>query len=68
MPMTETKAIIAIVAGCAAIYFGFTVKQFYTAPSGRWPVARRKGRLLFVFGGALFLFVGFKYFFCDIFF
>jgi hypothetical protein len=67
--MTETKAILCIVMGCAAIYFGFTSKQFYAATGGSRfgpPVARWKGRLAFVAGGVMFLFVGFKYFFYDV--
>jgi len=66
--MNETKAIIAIIAGCAAIYFGFTIKQFYVANAGNRfgpPVARWKGRLWFVVGGAVFLLLGLKYFFFD---
>jgi hypothetical protein len=64
--MTETKAILCIVAGSAAIFAGFTVKQFYVANAGTRlgpPVARWKGRLFFVVGGAVSLFVGLKYFF-----
>jgi hypothetical protein len=72
MPMTETKAIFSIVVGCAAIYFGFTVKQFYAARgmygggSGP-PIARWKGRLLFVVVGIGFLLIGLSYFFYDVF-
>jgi hypothetical protein len=29
--MNEIKAILAIAAGCAMIFFGFTIKQFYVA-------------------------------------
>jgi hypothetical protein len=64
--MNETKAILCILAGSAAIFAGFTIKQFYVANAGTRlgpPVARWKGRLLFVIGGAVSLFVGFKYFF-----
>jgi hypothetical protein len=41
--VTETKAIIAIIAGCAVIYLGFTSKPFYVANAGTRfgpPVAR----------------------------
>lgn len=64
--MNETKAILLIIAGCAVIYLGFTSKQFYVANAGTRlgpPVARWKGRLFFVVGGAVSLFVGLKYFF-----
>jgi hypothetical protein len=66
--VNETKAIIAIIAGCTAIYLGFTSKQFYVANTGTRPgppVARWKGRLWFVIGGAAFLLFGLKYFFLD---
>jgi hypothetical protein len=70
-PMTETKAIIAIIAGCGMIYFGVTMKQFYAAKglygavlSDR-KVARWKGRLLFLVVGAVLLFVGIKDLFFD---
>jgi hypothetical protein len=69
--MNETKAIIAIIVGSAAIVFGFTIKQFYAAKgiygavgSDR-KVARWKGRLMFVVGGTVFLLLGLKYFFFD---
>ena len=68
--MNETKAIIGIVVGCAAIFAGFTIKQFYVGnilavlgSSSCRPVARWKGRLLFVVVGAAFLFFGLAYFF-----
>jgi hypothetical protein len=69
--MNEIKAILATVAGCAMIFFGFTLKQFYAA-KGLYgaglghPVARWKGRLLFVAVGAGFLLIGFKYLFFDV--
>jgi hypothetical protein len=70
--MTETKAIIAIIIGSAAIYFGFTIQQFYAANGmfgavGGRPVTRWKGRLLFVVVGVVFLSIGFRYFFYDVF-
>jgi hypothetical protein len=70
--MTETKAIIAIVVGFAAIYFGFTIKQFYAAKAlygavGGHEVARWKGRLLFLIVGALSLVAGFAYFYYNAF-
>jgi hypothetical protein len=66
--MNETTAIIAIIIGAAAIVLGFTVKQFYAAKGmycavGGHPIARWKGRLLFIVGGAGFLLIGFSYFF-----
>jgi hypothetical protein len=66
--MNETKAILAIIAGSAAIFAGFASKQFYVANAGTRfgpPVARWKGRLGFVIGGAVFLLFGLKYFFFD---
>jgi hypothetical protein len=70
--MNETKAIIAIIVGSAAIVFGFTTKQFYVGrilggptASSSPPIARWKGRLMFVAGGAVFLLLGLKYFFFD---
>jgi hypothetical protein len=67
--VNETKAILCIIAGSAAIFAGFTVKQFYAATGGNRfgpPVARWKGRLLCVVVGAMFLFFGFKYLFFDV--
>ena len=71
-PMTETKAIIAIIVGSASIVIGFTIKQFYAAKGiygavGDHPIARWKGRLMFVVGGTVFLLLGLKYFFYDVF-
>jgi hypothetical protein len=71
-PMTETKAIVSIVVGSLMIYFGFTIKQFYAAKGiygavAGQPVARWKGRLMFVAGGVAFLLLGLKYFFYDVF-
>jgi hypothetical protein len=65
-PMTEARAIFFVVIGSLAIYGGFTSKQFYAIRSDR-KVARWKGRLLFVVVGAVFLLVGIKYFFYDVF-
>jgi hypothetical protein len=65
-PMTEVRAILFVVIGSLAIYGGFTSKQFYAIRSDR-EVARWKGRLAFVIGGGVFLFLGFKYFFYDVF-
>ena len=72
--MTEARAIFAIIIGSAAIFFGFTTKQFYAGrilggptDSSSPPIARWKGRLFFVVIGAAFLLVGFRYFFYDVF-
>ena len=64
--MTQARAIFFVAIGSLMIYGGFTAKQFYALRSDR-KVARWKGRLAFVVGGALFLLFGFKYFFYDVF-
>lgn len=70
--MTEGKAILSIVVGCAAIAGSFLIKQFYTGNSaggsssaqGR-PVPRWYGRLMFFFGGLVFVLMGLKFFLLD---
>jgi hypothetical protein len=66
-PVTETKAIIALVVGIALIILAFTIKQFYYARDlsgvslGR-PAPRWFGRVLFSLIGAGFLLFGVSYF------
>jgi len=64
--MTETKAIIALVAGMASLIFAFFCKRFYYAKGvngvtlGR-PAPRWFGRLLFGVIGVVFVVVGINY-------
>jgi hypothetical protein len=66
--MTEAKAIMAIIAGCVMIVIGFINKQFYAA-KGLYgaglghPIARWKGRLLFLVVGIMFLCAGVGFYF-----
>jgi hypothetical protein len=63
--MNETKAIIAIVVGCAAIVLAFVGKQFYygyRVPAKR-PAPLWYGRAVFLLVGMMFLLIGIAFFF-----
>jgi hypothetical protein len=69
--VSTNKAVLAIVMGTAFIVLGLTMKQFYAARGiygagklGR-PIARWKGRLLFLVIGIAFCLVGIAYFVTD---
>jgi hypothetical protein len=69
--MNETKAILAIIVGSAAIILGLTIKQFYAARGvlgvtmSNRQIATWKGRLLFVVVGTVMVLVGIKFFLFD---
>ena len=69
--MNQTKAILAIIAGSAAIILGLTIKQFYAARGtfgvtvSNRQIATWKGRLLFLIVGTTMLLVGIKFFLFD---
>ena len=69
--MNETKAILAIIVGTAAIILGLTIKQFYAARGSLGvtvsdrQIATWKGRLLFMIVGSLMVLLGIKFFLFD---
>jgi hypothetical protein len=69
--MNETKAILAIIVGTAAIILGLTIKQFYAARGAlgvtvsNRQIATWKGRLLFLIVGTATVLVGIKFFLFD---
>ena len=65
--MSETKAILAIVGGCAMIILAFCIKQFY-AGKGIWSASLSNrqiptwlGRVLFILIGSTALFIGIRF-------
>ena len=66
--MSETKAVLALVAGAVAIVLGLTIKQFYASRGSLGvtvsdrPISTWKGRLLFLAVGTLLVHIGLKFF------
>jgi hypothetical protein len=66
--MSNNDAIISVIVGTASVVAGVTIKQFYASDMyGKLgqPITRRKGQLLFVGIGILFLAFGIAHLFTD---
>jgi len=63
--MTETEAVISIAVGLLFCVLAFAIKQFHWALRGAnissREMPRWAGRLLFLFVGVLFLYIGFAF-------